>query len=140
MGRPHGQTYRTIIHGGQQLLKSVDTLDHIRKRKNESLWDFYTYFNKDLASIDQVIIDEGETIRALVRALRPKGTTLYDILSIIPFIMVENMTARAKLYIDQELNKKGKKALKESKKEVQEAKKPQQHNHKNNQEDHGATT
>lgn len=45
--------------------------------------DFYTCFNKELPSIDELIIG-GETIRAFLKAFGPKGTALYDRLSIIP--------------------------------------------------------
>lgn len=38
----------------RQLLESVGTLDHIKKRNDESLGNFYTMFNKELPGIDQV--------------------------------------------------------------------------------------
>lgn len=47
-------------------------------------------FNKELAEIDQVIIG-GETIRAFVRALGPKGFALYDSLSVILVNIVEEI-------------------------------------------------
>lgn len=58
--------------GGRQLLKSVGMLDHIKQRNDESLNDFNTCLNKDLAEIDKVITD-GETIHAFVIVLGPEA-------------------------------------------------------------------
>lgn len=92
--------------GKRQFLKCVGTLDHIRQRSNESLVYFYTHFNKELAGIDQVITGD-ETIRSFVRALGPRGPSLYDIISVMPINTVEEMTARVKSYIDLVITKDG---------------------------------
>lgn len=93
--------------GGIKLLKSVGTLDHIKQRYDESLGDFR--FNKELSGIDQVITG-GKTIRAFVKALGPRGFTLYDSLSVIAVNIVEEMATRVKSYIDLEISKEGRKA------------------------------
>lgn len=96
--------------GGQQLLKRVGTLDHIKQRSDVILGDFYTHFNKELTSIDEVIMGL-ETIHAIVRALGPKGSTLYDSLTVIPIKTVEEMATRVKLYINLEIAKEGRKPI-----------------------------
>lgn len=88
----------------RHLLKSVGTLNHIKQKNAKSLGNFCTRFNKELARIDQVITS-GEKIYAFVRALGPRVSTLYDSLSVIPVNIVEDMTARVKLYIDLEIAK-----------------------------------
>lgn len=41
--------------GGRHPLRSVGTLNHIKQKSDESLGEFYIRFNRELASIDQVI-------------------------------------------------------------------------------------
>lgn len=75
-------------------------------------------FNKELAEIDQVIIG-GETIRAFVRALGPKGFALYDSLSVILVNIVEEIAVQGKPYNNLKIINKGRKLPKEAKKEYQ---------------------
>lgn len=108
--------------GGRQLLKRVRTLDRMKQMNDASLIDFYTRFNMELSRIDQ-LITRGGTIRDFVRALGPKGSTLYNSMSVIPVNTVDEMAACAKSYIDLEIAKEGRNAYKEaSKKEIQEGK------------------
>lgn len=90
--------------GGRPLLKSVGTLDHTKQRNDGNLGDFYTCLNIELAGIEQVITG-GKTNRAFVRVLGPKGSALYDNLSVIPVNTMEEMTATVKSYIDLEIAK-----------------------------------
>lgn len=74
------------------------------------------------------MITEGETTRAFVRELGPRGLALHDCLSIIPVNTVEEMATRVNSYINLEIAEEGWKAHKEaSKKEGQEGKKSKQH-------------
>lgn len=98
-------------------MKGVSTLDHIKERNDESLRDFYTRFTNEFTNIDQVITGR-EAIHAFGRALGPKGSKLYNSLSIIPINTVEVMTERVKSYIDPEIAK--------------DSKTSKQHPHKNN--------
>lgn len=59
-------------------------------------------------SIDQVITG-GETIYAFVKVLRPRGSALYDNLSVIPVTVVEEIAVRVKSYIELEIANEGKK-------------------------------
>lgn len=72
------------------------------------------------------VITGGETIRAFVRVLGPRGFALYDSLNVIPVNTVEEMEAHVKSYIDLEIAKEGRKLPKEMKKEFQEGKRPKQ--------------
>lgn len=74
-------------------------------------------------SINQ-IITSGETIRVFVNALEPKGSTLYDSLSVILVNVVVEMVVRVRSYFDMEIAKEGGKAQRESKKEIHEGKNP----------------
>lgn len=78
-----------------------------------------------MAGINQFIMG-GETKRAFVRALGPRGSALYDNLSVISVNTVEEMAARAKSYIDLEIAKEGRKLPKGANKEIQEGKRPEQ--------------
>lgn len=108
--------------GIRQLLKSIDALDNIGQMSDESLGYLYTRLNKELTSINQVIM-EGETICTFVRALGPRGFSLYDNLSLIPVNTVEEMTVKGKSYRNLEIAKEVWKAHKESKKVFHEGKK-----------------
>lgn len=77
----------------QKILKSVGILDHIKQWSDESLGDFNTHFNKELASITQVSTGR-ETIVGFARTLEPKGITLYDSLSVIFDNSFEEMATR----------------------------------------------
>lgn len=97
----------------------MGTLWHIKQRNDESLSNFYSIFNKELAGIDQVITG-GENICAFVRVLSLRGSPWYDSLSIILLNIVEQIAARVKSYIDLKITKEIRK------KEVHEGKKPEQ--------------
>lgn len=77
-------------------------MDNIRERSDVSMGDFYTRFNKELTSINQVIT-ERETIRAFVRALGPRRFALYDSLSVIHVTTIKTLATRVKLSIDLEI-------------------------------------
>lgn len=53
----------------------MGTLDHIKQRNYESLGNFYTWFNKVLDGINQVLIG-GDTMHAFVRVERPRSSVL----------------------------------------------------------------
>lgn len=113
--------------GEKKLLKGVGTLDHIKQKNDESLGDFDTKFNKELTGIDQVITGD-ETIRAFLRALGLRVSALYDNLSVIPVITVEEMAVMVKSSIDLEITKEGRKMThKETEKVVQVGKKIEKH-------------
>lgn len=109
--------------GGRQLLKSGNTLDHIKQNVFESLRDFFTCFNKELTGIDQVITSD-EIICTFVRAIGPRGSFLYDSLSVIPVNTIEDMTEKVKSYIDLEIAKEWRKYHNESKKEINRSSAP----------------
>lgn len=58
-----------------------------------------------------------------MRALGPKGSSLYDNVSVIPINIMEEMAPWVKSYIDLAIAIDGKTTQKELKKEVQEGKK-----------------
>lgn len=57
----------------------------------------------------------GETIHAFVRALGPRGSSLYDKLTVISVNTVEEMTTRVKSYNDLENTKESGKEAHEGK-------------------------
>lgn len=77
----------------------------------------------------------GETIRAFVRTIGPRYSTLYENLSVIPVNTVEEMGVRFKSYTDLEMKKEGKKAHKKFKKEIHEGKKLEHHPQKGGHQD-----
>lgn len=77
-------------------------MDDIRQRSDANLGYFYTHFNKELDNIEHVITG-GEIIHAFVIVLGPRGSPLYDNLSVIPVNTFEEMATRVKLYIDLEI-------------------------------------
>lgn len=87
-----------------------------------------------MACIDEIIIGV-ETIRAFVRALRPRGSALYDSLSVIPANIGEEMATRIKSYIELEIAEECRKAHKDSNKDIHEGKKSQQRHQKGGHQD-----
>lgn len=95
---------------GRQFLKSVTPWTTSDKRATR-VWETSTCAStKELTCVDQVITG-GESIRAFVKALGPRGSALYGNLCIIPINTIEGMTTIVKSHIVLEIAKEVRKAL-----------------------------
>lgn len=108
-GGPESQ-FHCVVEGRAIPPEECRPLDQFKQISDENLGNFYTRFNTELESIDQVITG-GETNHTFMRVLRPKGTTLYGSLSVIPVNTVEARATRVKSYIDLEIVKEGRKMI-----------------------------
>lgn len=87
--------------GERQLFKIVAFMDDVRHSETESLTNYHSRFNKNLADIDQVISEE-EFLRALSSGLRPRGIVVNDNHKVMPFHNPKKLAKKVKAYIDLE--------------------------------------
>lgn len=97
--------------GGRQLQKSVGTLNNIKQRGDKSLRDFYTTsLQNRRGSICHYTWGNHSCLR---QGTGPKGTILYDNLSVKVVNTVAEMAASLRSYIDLEIAKDDRKAIKD---------------------------